>query len=141
MSAKEDEGSHDRWALNDALALGMSEAAVYAVQPSEAVKAYRAYTGYLARHQPVGVLGVAYVLETFGCERAGQAATNLVTHSGIPSIEKAVSFLAGHGTEDQDHVRILAEVLSDVHDPRDAAVVELAAELTIQLYPSFFHGG
>jgi thiaminase len=133
-----EEDGHDHWALEDLRALGVDPAEALSMPACPAVRAYRAYTAYLCDAAPIGVLGVAFVLEWFGYSRATRAANNLVARSHIPNIAHAVSFLRKHGDADQQHIRTLGEALSSVVLPRDCHQVLLAAELVASLYVDFF---
>jgi pyrroloquinoline quinone (PQQ) biosynthesis protein C len=137
IKAHEEDG-HDQWALADLAALGVSREAVEGTPSSPAVNAYLAWAAYCAHQAPVGVLGVAWVLEWFGYARAGRAAENLVAHSGIPRIESAVKFLRGHGDADRDHIEALAAAFDHITDPDEMALVRLSARVTATLYLSLF---
>lgn len=133
-----EEDGHDRWALDDLAALGVTPEQVDAAPASAALSAYVAWTRYCAEQAPTAVLGLAWMLEWFGYARAGRAADNLVAHSGIPQIESAVKFLRGHGEADRHHVEALAAALWEVADPDEAAGVVLSAQVTAKLYTNFF---
>ena len=139
MGAKSgEETGHDRWALEDLVALGIDAAAVEASPPSRAVEAYVAWGRYCAEHAPLGVFGLAWVLEWFGYTRAGRAADRLVSNSGIRNIGNAVRFLRGHGDADRGHVEVLAAALAEITDPAEAESVVLSARVTATLYLGFF---
>jgi thiaminase len=133
-----EEDGHDRWALDDLQSLGVESAAALAIPACPAVRAYRAYTRHLCDAAPIGVLGVAFVLEWFGYSRATRAANNLVARSEIPGMANAVSFLRKHGDADQQHIRTLGEALRSVRLPQDCHQVLLAAQVVASLYADFF---
>ena len=139
LSAKSgEEDSHHLWVLEDAKALGLSYADVTGTPMCSAVRAYRAYTQFLAQHEPLSIFGVAYVLEYFGHALAGPTAQNLLRHSRIPGVQGAVSFLADHGSEDVAHLAELDAHLSAVRALHEQTQVLLAAEVTAQLYVGLF---
>jgi hypothetical protein len=133
-----EEDGHDRWALDDLQSLGVEPAEALRVPACSAVRAYRAYTRYLCDAAPIGVLGVAFVLEWFGYSRATRAANNLARFSEIPGMANAVSFLSKHGEADQQHIRTLGEALRSVVLPQDCQQVLLAAQVVASLYADFF---
>jgi pyrroloquinoline quinone (PQQ) biosynthesis protein C len=137
-SKAHEEDGHDQWALADLAVLGVSRDALETAPLSRAVNAYVAWAAYCAHQAPVGVLGVAWVLEWFGYARAGRAAENLVAHSGIPRIESAVTFLRGHGDADRHHIEALAAAFDHVTDPDEMVLVRLSARVTTTLYLSLF---
>ena len=70
--------------------------------------------------------------------RAQLAANNLRARGAIPGIDRAVSFLGGHGEADAGHVALLADVLARLDDPEDADEIRLSAAMLRRLYPRFF---
>ena len=131
--AREEEG-HDEWALGDLAALGVEREAALSIQPSKAVVAYTTWLQRTAEHAPYGVLGLAYVLEWFGDQRAEVAASNLIRHSNIPNIGQAVRFLRGHGEADGAHVSALDDALAQITQPAEAALTLLCARTTVTHY-------
>jgi len=135
---KAGEEDHDAWPSRDRAVLAGPGIEVIAIPPSSAVLGYRSFTWFLANDEPVSLLGVAYVLETLGQERAGQAAENLIEKSGIAHISNAVRFLRGHGEVDHDHMRALEIALEDVRSREEAEKIVLAARVTAWMYLAFF---
>jgi pyrroloquinoline quinone (PQQ) biosynthesis protein C len=134
-----EEDAHDRWAMNDLLALGVEETAVEKMASRfAAVEAYVAWTRFLVELSPVAVLGVAWTLEWFGFARAGAAAEAMTKHSKIPNIAKATSFLRGHGDADQAHVEALKNALGEITSSEEAEAIELSARVTAASYLGFF---
>lgn len=133
-----EEDGHDAWALHDLAALGVSPEQVRNLPVSSAVHAYRAWLRYVSERSPIGVLGLAFVLEWLAHSRASRAAENLVQVGSIPNVQCAVRFLARHGEADAQHIRTLTEVLRDVHGREDVDSVLLSARVTTQLYLGFF---
>jgi len=131
--AREEDG-HDEWALGDLAALGVEREAALSIQPSKAVVAYTTWLQRTAEHAPYGVLGLAYVLEWFGHQRAELAASNLVHHSNIPNIGQAVRFLRGHGEADGAHVSALDDALTQITQPAEVALTLLCARTTVTHY-------
>jgi hypothetical protein len=70
--------------------------------------------------------------------RAGLAARNLRAQAKIPGIERAVTFLEGHGDADAGHIEHLHEALRHLDDGADSAAVLLSAAVMRTLYPQFF---
>jgi hypothetical protein len=134
-----EEDGHDRWAMNDLLAIGFEEAAVDEMAGRfPAVEAYLALTRFLVELAPVGVLGVAWTLEWFGFARAGAAAEAMTKHSKIPNIASATSFLRGHGDADQAHVEALKVALGEISRPEELEIIEFAARATATFYLGMF---
>jgi hypothetical protein len=86
-------------------------------------------------------LGAAYTLEIISMHRAKAAADNLRARKAIPGVERAVSFLEGHGDADAGHIALLTDLLRSVKAPRDRAVIALSAAIVRSLFPRFFQSG
>ena len=137
MKAGEEDG-HDRWALEDLAALGVSPATVFATPPCPAVRLYLEWTRYVVEAAPAAVLGLAFVLEWFGYCRAGRAADNLTAGLAMTGTAPPVRFLRGHGEADQHHIRTLARALADATEPGEAETVLFSARLTSLAYRGIF---
>jgi hypothetical protein len=133
-----EESPHDRWVLGDLAVCGENIELVKASAPPLAVSAYVEWSRSLAQTGSPGYLGAAYTLEFISARRASMAAENLRTRARIPHIERALSFLDGHGDADLGHIAVLDEVLARIDDPRDRAEIALSAGVMRMLYPLFF---
>jgi hypothetical protein len=133
-----EESPHDLWVLDDLRACDVNVELLKASSPPRAVLAYVEQSRSLAEAGSPGYLGAAYTLEFISAHRAKLAANNLRTRAGIANIDKAVSFLDGHGDADTGHVALLEEVLSRLDDPQDQDDIALAAKQLRRFYPRFF---
>jgi pyrroloquinoline quinone (PQQ) biosynthesis protein C len=133
-----EESPHDRWILRDLARCGVNPELVKAAEPPTAVGAYVAFGLALADDGSPALLGAAYALEAISDARAGAAAQRLGARRGIPGIEGAVSFLAGHGEADAGHVAVLRQVFQRIDEPGDRAAIALSASVLRALYPRFF---
>jgi hypothetical protein len=86
------------------------------------------------------ILGQAFMLEGISQGYGTPMARNLREKSGIPNVRQAVSFLAGHGDADQEHMAELRHVIHLIADERDLNAVALCAQVTSQLYSSMIDG-
>jgi pyrroloquinoline quinone (PQQ) biosynthesis protein C len=136
----EQESPHDRWVLDDLRACGHNPRLVTTADPPVSVTAYVDWSLTLAEQGSVAFLGAAYALELISMRRAKLAADNLRARSAIPGIAQAVSFLAGHGDADVEHLAALDQVLDRLDDPADGAEMVLSAAVLRTLYPRFFGG-
>jgi hypothetical protein len=134
----EEEAPHDRWALDDLRRCGHNVELVKLGPVPVAVRAYVDWSLAMAEDGSPAFLGAAYALEFMSMSRAQLAANNLRTRGAIPGIDRAVSFLAGHGDADAGHVALLADVLARLDDPADAEEIRLSAATLRRLYPRFF---
>ena len=136
-----EESPHDGWVLDDLKSCGANVELLKASPPPRAVTAYVEQSRSLAEAGSPGYLGAAYTLEFISAHRAKLAANNLRSRAGIANIDKAVTFLDGHGDADTGHVALLEEVLARIEDPQDQDDINLAARLLRRLYPRFFARG
>lgn len=138
----DEEDGHERWALADLCAIGRDEGEARCATPTPAVAAYIAWNAFtVASGSPVAFLGTAYVLEALSVARAAETAKNLVAQSGIPGIERAVTFLRGHADADTDHVEQLGRrLIALVRSPSDRHDVLLSATITRATYAKLMAG-
>ena len=134
----EEEAPHDRWALSDLRRCRANVELLKAAPPPVAVQAYVDWSLAMAEDGSPAFLGSAYALEFVSMLRAKTAADNLRASAIIPDIDRAVSFLTGHGGADTAHVASLVEVLTRVDNPDDVEDILLAATAMCRLYPRFF---
>jgi hypothetical protein len=140
MDAKsEEESPHDAWALNDLRNLGANAELVKGAPLPHAIRAYLHFSLAMAAEGSPAFLGTAYTLEFISLHRAKRAAENLRSRRKIPNIDRALSFLEGHGDADLEHVARLADLLRQVSDASDQAAISLSASVLRALYPRFFH--
>jgi hypothetical protein len=136
-----EESPHDGWVLDDLKTCGANVELVKAAAPPTAVEAYVRFSLAMAEEGSPAFLGAAYTLEIISMHRAKMAAENLRARRAIPNIEAAVTFLEGHGDADLGHIALLTDILRRIEDPRDQALIGLAAAVVRALYPRFFQGG
>ncbi|MFT3772750.1 MAG: iron-containing redox enzyme family protein [Minicystis sp.] len=133
-----EEAPHHAWALADLRRLGGNVEEVRSSSPPAAVSAYVHWSLTMAEEGSPAFLGAAYTLELISMHRAKTAARNLCACRAIPGIERAVTFLDGHGDADVDHIAELSEVLRRIDDPRDQEAILFSAAVMRALYPRFF---
>ena len=112
--AGEEEG-HEKWLVEDLVAIGEKPQRVNEEKPVPAVRRFVTWNSFVVEHGlPVGILGAAYVLEAISAQHAHTVAKNLCQHSGIAGIDKGVRFLTGHGDADVDHIAALGKVIESI---------------------------
>lgn len=130
-----EEVGHEQWLLDDIRALGGDVEATVASEPCLAVKLYVASGEIvLASKNPLGILGVGYVLEGISEKFGSHMAKSLVERSGIPGIAAAVSFLASHGDADVGHMVEARATMRAIPSDADRAAIVMIAKLTATLY-------
>jgi pyrroloquinoline quinone (PQQ) biosynthesis protein C len=136
-----EESPHDGWVIDDLRACGANVELIKASAPPVAVQAYVQWSLAMAEEGSPAFLGAAYTLEIISMHRAKVAADNLRARKAMPGVERAVSFLEGHGDADVGHIALVTELLRSVKDPRDQAAITLSAAIVRSLFSRFFQSG
>jgi hypothetical protein len=134
-----EESPHDGWILHDLASCGADLERVKSAEAPVSVDAYVHWSLTMADAGSPAYLGAAYALEFLSSRRATLAARNLCDRGRIANIRDGVSFLAGHGDADGDHVATMETVLRRVDDRSDQVAIALSASVLRALYPRFFH--
>ena len=132
-----EESGHEEWILNDIAAAGGDVDAVRASAPGRAAELLVAYVyDTIARGNPVGFFGMVHVLEGTSQALATRAAQEMREHLGLPP--EAFTYLASHGTLDQEHVRFFAGLMNRLDAPADREAVTHVARTVFRLYGDIF---
>jgi pyrroloquinoline quinone (PQQ) biosynthesis protein C len=133
----EEEVGHDEWILSDIAACGGDAERVRRGQPKLETELMVAYAYHqVDRGNPAGFLGMVHVLEGTSQAIATSAATAIQGALGLP--DTAFSYLASHGSLDQEHVRFFEELVNRLDDPLDQAAVIHCARSIYRLYGDIF---
>jgi acyl-CoA synthetase (AMP-forming)/AMP-acid ligase II len=129
----EEEKGHEEWILNDiAAAGGDKEKARYAV-PNLETEVLVAYNyDYIARKNPVGFLGMVFMLESTSTQIANNGADAVMKNLGLP--KSAFSYLYSHGALDIEHLKFFEELVNKIDDPEDQAAIIEVANNTFHLF-------
>lgn len=122
----EEEQGHEQWILNDIAAAGGDRVKAASDAPRFATQVLVAYNyDYIARHNPVGFLGMVYMLESTSIALATQGAQTLQRSLDLPV--GAFSYLLSHGTVDEDHIVFYQQLVNRIENDDDKrAIVEVA---------------
>jgi pyrroloquinoline quinone (PQQ) biosynthesis protein C len=132
-----EEIGHEEWILNDIAASGGDPDVVRDGAPAPATELMVAYAyDYVARRNPAGFFGMVHVLEGTSIAIATAAAQSL--RSGLDLPPEALTYLASHGSLDQEHVRFFAGLMDRLADPADQAAVTHVAAMMYRLYGDVF---
>jgi pyrroloquinoline quinone (PQQ) biosynthesis protein C len=132
----EEEQGHEQWILDDLRACGDEAEAVRRSAPAPATELMVAYVyDYVARVNPVGLLGMVHVLEGTSSAIATRAAHAIAATLPLPPT--AFSYLTSHGSLDLEHVRFFADVVNDLPCVDQEAVVHVA-KMVYRLYGDIF---
>ena len=128
-----EEVGHHEWILNDIAAAGGDADAVRASEPNFETELLVAYAyDTIARGNPLGFLGMVYVLEGTSVALASKLAGILQRTFGLPA--GAFSYLTSHGALDVDHIAHFARLVNRLDDPADGACVMRSAAKFFRLH-------
>jgi pyrroloquinoline quinone (PQQ) biosynthesis protein C len=120
-----EEMGHERWVMNDLMAVGVPREAVLAHQPLPTTLAMVGYNYWaVERRHPCSVLGMLYTLEAVASVYGGPF-VSAIKESLLLQEEVGVSFLSSHATLDEQHMNQLHQLLKLLRDDASRrAVIE-----------------
>ncbi len=129
----EEEKGHEEWILNDIAAAGADKEAARNAVPNLETQVLVAYNyDYIARKNPVGFLGMVFMLESTSIQIANNGADAVKTKLGLP--QTAFTYLYSHGALDIEHLKFFEELVNKVTDPADQAAIIEVAQNTFRLF-------
>ena len=132
-----EELGHQEWILNDIEAAGGDAVSVRNGKPNVHTEIMVSYAyDTIMRGNPVGFLGMVYVLEHTSVELATAAADTLKSSLGLPN--EAFSYLYSHGSLDLQHLVFFESQANRIDSTRDRDAVIHAAKVFYQLYGNIF---
>lgn len=129
----EEEKGHEEWILNDIAAAGGDKEAARNAAPNLETQVLVAYNyDYIARKNPVGFLGMVFMLESTSIQIANNGADAVKAKLGLP--QTAFTYLYSHGTLDIEHLKFYENLVNQVTDPVDQAAIIEVAQNTFRLF-------
>lgn len=133
----EEELGHQEWILADIDAAGGNAEAVRSGKPGLQTDIMVAFAyDLIARKNPVGFLGMVYVLEHTSTELATGAANTLKTSLALP--DRAFSYLYSHGSLDLEHIAFFEKLVNQLSTSKDKQAVIESAQAFYYLYGNIF---
>jgi pyrroloquinoline quinone (PQQ) biosynthesis protein C len=133
----QEELGHQEWILSDIAAAGGDAERVRRGRPGTACELMVAYAyDTVMRGNPVGFLGMVFVLEGTSARGATKAAEAIGRNLALPP--SALAYLTTHGDLDQDHVGFFGGLVDRLEDPADREAVLHAARVFFRLYGDVF---
>ncbi len=122
----EEEKGHEEWILNDISAAGGDKERARNATPNLETQVLVAYNyDYIARKNPVGFLGMVFMLESTSIQIANNGADALKAKLNLP--QTAFTYLYSHGALDIEHMKFFEQLVNRITDPADqAAIIEVA---------------
>ncbi|WP_428033163.1 TenA family transcriptional regulator [Amphritea sp.] len=129
----EEEIGHEEWILNDIEAVGGDRKTVRNSTPALETQVLIAYNyDYINRKNPVGFLGMVFMLESTSIAIANKGADAVKQSLDLP--EQAFSYLHSHGDLDISHMQFFEKTLEKITDPKDQAAIIEVAKNTFRLF-------
>ena len=129
----EEEKGHEEWILNDVQAAGGDKEKARNATPNLETQVLVAYNyDYIARKNPVGFLGMVFMLESTSIQIANNGADAVKTKLGLP--KTAFTYLYSHGALDIEHLKFFEQLVNKITDPADQAAIIEVAQNTFRLF-------
>lgn len=129
----EEEKGHEEWILNDIAAAGGDKEKARVANPNLETQVLVAYNyDYIARKNPVGFLGMVFMLESTSTQIASTGADAIMAGLGLP--KSAFSYLYSHGALDIEHLKFFETLVNQITDPADQAAIIEVANNTFRLF-------
>jgi long-chain acyl-CoA synthetase len=129
----EEEKGHEEWILNDIAAAGGDKEAARNAAPNLETQVLVAYNyDYIARKNPVGFLGMVFMLESTSIQIANNGADAVKQKLGLP--QNAFTYLYSHGALDIEHMKFFEQLVNKITEPEDQAAIIEVAQNTFRLF-------
>jgi long-chain acyl-CoA synthetase len=122
----EEEVGHEEWILNDIEEAGGNKEQARYSTPNLETQVLIAYNyDYITRKNPMGFLGMVFMLESTSTQIANAGADALKTSLNLPN--RAFSYLYSHGEIDISHMKFFEETVNQITNKVDQdAIIEVA---------------
>jgi pyrroloquinoline quinone (PQQ) biosynthesis protein C len=135
----EEERGHEKWILNDIVAIGGDAEAVSNGQAGIACQVMVGYAYYAIEWiSPYAMLGSVHVLEGMSTQLADKAA-DVIEKSLVHDSKDGFSYLRSHGAHDIEHVAFFKQLVNGIGDEEVQKVIIDAAKIFYRLYGDIYH--
>jgi pyrroloquinoline quinone (PQQ) biosynthesis protein C len=133
----EDEMGHEEWILNDIKAAGGKHEEIRHSEPSIFTELMVADAYYqIYQRNPIGFLGMVFVLEGTSIAIATNAATAMQKSLQLPN--EAFTYMTSHGSLDLTHVEFFKSLVNQFTKEEDQKIVIDCAKKFYFLYGNIF---
>jgi pyrroloquinoline quinone (PQQ) biosynthesis protein C len=128
-----EEIGHEDWILNDIDAAGGDREAARRAAPNRETAELVAYNyDYIRRKNPVGFLGMVYMLESTSVDVATHGAETVMGVLNLP--KSAFTYLLSHGALDVGHMKFFESLVNRIEDEGDRSAIIEVAQTTFLLF-------
>lgn len=129
----DEEKGHEEWILNDIASAGGDKEAARNAAPNLETQVLVAYNyDYIARKNPIGFLGMVFMLESTSTQIATAGAEGIQKGLGLP--KTAFTYLNSHGALDIEHMKFFEQLVNRIEDANDQAAIIEVAQNTFRLF-------
>lgn len=129
----EEEIGHEEWILNDIHACGGNKEFVRNSKPILETQVLISFNyDYIIRKNPVGFLGMVFMLESTSVQIATVGANAVRSKLMLP--ENAFSYLYSHGELDKSHMKFFEDTVNQITEQSDQADIIEVANSTFRLF-------
>ncbi len=129
----DEEKGHEEWILNDIAAAGGDKETARHATPNLETQVLVAYNyDYIARKNPVGFLGMVFMLESTSTQIASNGADAIMAGLKLP--KTAFTYLYSHGALDIEHLKFFESLVNKIDDADDQAAIIEVANNTFRLF-------
>lgn len=130
---QEEEVGHEEWILNDIESAGGNKDVARKSIPNLETQVLIAYNyDYMTRKNPIGFLGMIFMLESTSTQIANKGAEAIQKKLALP--KKAFSYLYSHGELDISHMKFFEETVNQITDKEDQEAIIEVAQNTFRLF-------
>lgn len=132
-----EEIGHQEWILNDIKNAGADENLVRNGKPKFATEIMVSYAyDLVSRKNPIGFLGMVFVLEGTSVEMATKAAGAIMKSTNLEA--NCFSYLLSHGSLDISHMNFFQKLVNQITDQNDQEDIIHAAKIFFKLFAEVF---
>ena len=133
----EEEVGHEEWILNDLESLGVDKETVRQGQPHRSTELMVSYAyDRIARHNPVSLFAMVYVLEKTSSTIATYAAEKIASTLSLSS--QSMSYMHTHGSLDVEHMEHFETLMERLDEDLDREAVLHCVPVFYELYSNIF---
>lgn len=133
----DEEVGHEEWILNDIQASGGDKEKAKKSTPYLETQVLVAYNyDYISRKNPVGFLGMVFMLESTSVDIATQGAEAIKSSLNLP--KNAFSYLFSHGSLDISHMAFFEKTVNQITEEKDQEAIIEVANNTFRLFANIF---
>lgn len=129
----DEEKGHEEWILNDIASAGGDKEAARNATPNLETQVLVAYNyDYIARKNPIGFLGMVFMLESTSTQIATAGADGIQKGLGLP--KTAFTYLNSHGALDIEHMKFFEKMVNKIENTADQDAIIEVAQNTFRLF-------